>query len=308
MRHSAIGILVALSALAIATLRAAAGDAETCADAKAGDAGAAVLDACSRLIDIEGLSAEERARAHVNRAAQHQLWNNNERALGDYDEAIRLDPGNTDAFFERGTMYWVYKRDYDRAVADFNELIRLAPQDARGYMGRATVYSLKNDLDRALADYDTAIGIDPADVPMFSLRAHVHERKGDLNAALADYRHASAMSPRDRDEEDAVKQAAGDVRRIEQKLAGIAPAAPTPRSRRPTPTPPVLPNVSVDMSDRAFARGVAKLQPPPSCLARASSSQALFRGRNWPWRMCGAVRTSARRMTMMAQSTTTTQH
>jgi tetratricopeptide (TPR) repeat protein len=252
-------IFVALATVAILTLPGAADDTETCAEAKVGDDGNAVRNACTRLIEQPGLSPGQRAQAHVNRAAQHQLWNDTDSAIADYGDAIRLDPDQADAYFERGTVYWVNKKDHDRAIADFNEVIRIEPQDARGYMGRGTAYSLKHDLEHALADYDTAIRFDPSDVPLFSLRALTYERKGDLNAALADYRHAATMTPRDWDEVDAVKQAADDVKRVEQLLAalGIQPTVPAPRLRTaPAPVARAAPAASADASDRASCENI----------------------------------------------------
>jgi tetratricopeptide (TPR) repeat protein len=265
MRPTALGLLAALGTMAIAAFPAAAQDAQICARARVGDAGNDVRTACTRLIESPALSPGQRAQAHVNRAAQHQLWNDGNSAIADYGEAIRLDPDRADAYFERGTIYWLEKMNPDGAIADFNEVIRLTPQNARGFMGRATAYSLKNDLDRALADYTTAIGLDPRDVPLFALRAFTHERKGDLDAALADYRHAATMPPRDADGVDAGRQAAADMRRIELTFAalgmaiGLAPAAPAPlaptRPRRLGPSlslPPASPNTS----DRAVCERI----------------------------------------------------
>jgi len=250
-------IFAALGAVVILTLSAAAGDAETCAEAKVDNGGAEVLNACTRLIESAALSPEQRAQAYVNRATQNQLWNNNVGAITDYDEVIRLDPDRADAYFERGTLFWIYKKDPDRALADFNDVIRLTPNDAKGYMGRGTAYAAKNDLDHALTEYDTAIDIDPKDVPLFSLRAFTHERKGDLIPALADYRHAATMVPRDRDEIYAIKQAFDDFRRVKQMLSvlGMPYTAPAPRRRR-DPFVPELPFAFGHAGDRASCENI----------------------------------------------------
>src|SRR5262249_16559641 len=49
-----------------------------------------------------------------------------DRAIADYNEAIRLDPENAMAFNNRGASY-ANKGDRDRAIADYNEAIRLNP-------------------------------------------------------------------------------------------------------------------------------------------------------------------------------------
>ena len=50
-----------------------------------------------------------------------------DRAIADYDEAIRLDPRYAVAYYNRGVAY-CDKGDYDRAIADYNEAIRLDPK------------------------------------------------------------------------------------------------------------------------------------------------------------------------------------
>ena len=52
----------------------------------------------------------------------------NDRAIADYTEAIRLDPKYANAYNNRGVSLQADKGDYDRAIADYNEAIRLDPK------------------------------------------------------------------------------------------------------------------------------------------------------------------------------------
>src|SRR4051794_13453664 len=71
--------------------------------------------------------------------------------------------------------------NFDRAIADFDEAIRLAPMDAVAFNRRGLVWRLKGDLDRAIADQNEAIRIDQKYALAFTSRAITWERKGDLN-------------------------------------------------------------------------------------------------------------------------------
>src|SRR5580658_4163119 len=64
------------------------------------------------------------------------------------------------AFNNRGNAYRT-KEDNDRAIADYNESIRLNPKYAYPYNGRGNVWRDRGDNDRAIADYNTAIKLDP---------------------------------------------------------------------------------------------------------------------------------------------------
>ena len=91
-------------------------------------------------------------------------------ALGDYNEAIRLDPTqasstSTAAAFGRA------KKEYDKAIADYNQAIRLDPKDALAYNNRGTAWHAKKEYDKAIADYNEAIRLDPKYASAYNNRA-----------------------------------------------------------------------------------------------------------------------------------------
>jgi len=53
------------------------------------------------------------------------------------------------------------KGDNDRAIADFNEAIRLKPNDASAYNNRGLAYAAKGDDDHATADFNEAARLKP---------------------------------------------------------------------------------------------------------------------------------------------------
>ena len=61
-----------------------------------------------------------------------------DKAIADFNEAIRLDPKLALAFTDRGNA-WRAKKEYDKAIADFNEVIRLDPKNAWAYNSRGSV-------------------------------------------------------------------------------------------------------------------------------------------------------------------------
>src|SRR5215469_8549694 len=65
------------------------------------------------------------------------------------------------AFNSRGNIY-LSQRNYDRAIDDYNEAIRLDPKYAIGFNNRGLAYQRKGQIDRAIEDYDEAIRLNPA--------------------------------------------------------------------------------------------------------------------------------------------------
>ena len=135
------------------------------------------------------------AMAFNNRGAAYNEQGDNDRAIADLNEAIRIDPKFAMAFNNRGNAY-SDKGDNDRAIADFNETIRIDPKFARAFQNRGSAYHDKGDNDRAIADYSEAIRIDPEDASAFNGRGVAYRAKGDLDRASADYNEAIRLDPK----------------------------------------------------------------------------------------------------------------
>ena len=73
------------------------------------------------------------------------------------------------AFYNRGNAYNKNGR-YDRAIADYDQAIRLDPNQAHAFRNRGAVYAAKGQYDRAIQDYDQAILLDPHDAGAFNNR------------------------------------------------------------------------------------------------------------------------------------------
>jgi tetratricopeptide (TPR) repeat protein len=57
----------------------------------------------------------------------YALKGQNDSAIQDLDQAIRLNPNDADAFYNRGNAY-ARKSQFDRAIQDFDQAIRLRSQ------------------------------------------------------------------------------------------------------------------------------------------------------------------------------------
>lgn len=101
------------------------------------------LALCTRALLTGDLSDEERADALNNRGAVYSDgMGDYDKAIQDYDQAIRLLPDDKAEYNNRGNAY-SRKGDYDRAIADFNQAIRLDPNYDSPYLGRAGVYEVR---------------------------------------------------------------------------------------------------------------------------------------------------------------------
>lgn len=111
-----------------------------------------------------------------DRAGASYLKGDYERAIQDYDQAIRLNPRFAKAFCNRGTTY-AGKSDYDHAIQDFDQAIRLDPSFALAFSSRGLAYDKKGDYDRAIQDFDQAIRLNPDYALAFANRGKLTTRR-----------------------------------------------------------------------------------------------------------------------------------
>ena len=119
-----------------------------------------MIRGCTQVIEDASESNSNRALALYMRGLAYVARGDNDRAITDYNEAIRLNPTNGLTFNERGLAYKA-KGDVDRAIADLNEAIRLNSGNADIHYNRGHMLMEKGDLDRAIADFDEAIRLGP---------------------------------------------------------------------------------------------------------------------------------------------------
>uniref|UniRef100_UPI00301328B7 tetratricopeptide repeat protein n=1 Tax=Methylobacterium nigriterrae TaxID=3127512 RepID=UPI00301328B7 len=134
--------------------------------------------------------------AGLNAQAAKALDTSGDNAIAAPTENIRRSPDNAVYRNNRGLAY-LQKDDYDRAIADFNEAIRLWPmKSAAAFNNRAMAFSGKGQHDRAIADFNRSIQIDPQNAWTYNSRGTAFKAKGDARRALADYSEAIRLSPR----------------------------------------------------------------------------------------------------------------
>ena len=154
-----------------------------------------VIEGCTSVIQAGQDSPQKLAVAFDNRGVAYRLKGDYDRALQDYEQAIRLNPNAANPYNNRGIIYRI-KGDYDRAIADYDEAIWLKSGDyPAAFYNRALAYTDKGDYDHALTDFDVVMRFDAKNALALYARGLTLLKRGDAEAGKADIAAAKTISP-----------------------------------------------------------------------------------------------------------------
>src|SRR5262249_10116961 len=164
------------------------------------------LLSCTAVIESGRQTHQGLAAALINRGNAHLSKQNYDRAIDDYNKAVRLDTKNAIGFNNRGLAY-LRRGRIDRAIEDFDEAIRLNPKYTMAFVNRAIAYREKSQWDfeaylaegryedRAIQDLDKAISLDRSNAIAFRNRGFLHTRMQRYDRAIQDFDDAIRVDP-----------------------------------------------------------------------------------------------------------------
>jgi tetratricopeptide (TPR) repeat protein len=183
MNEKASRVLVGAAVSIMLVARAAAADDfTTCAN----ESGDIAIAACNRAIASGTYTGNDLASVYSNRGIKYKRKGDIDRAIADYDQAIRLNRRFAAAFYNRGNSY-AFKDQSERAAQDYSEAIRLRPNYPQAFNNRCAVRAFLGQLAQALADCNESLRIRPNNADTLDTRAYVHLKMKNYAAAIADY-------------------------------------------------------------------------------------------------------------------------
>lgn len=138
------------------------------------------------------LCAEDFNKLGIKKAEEGDF----ERALENFDRAIKLKPDYEDAYNNRASIRHEL-RNYAGAIEDCTEAILLNPNRAVYHNNLGIISYSSNDYRGAQADHTRATQINSGDAQAYNNRGFARLRLGDLQGALKDFTQAIEPNPND---------------------------------------------------------------------------------------------------------------
>jgi len=115
--------------------------------------------------------------------------------IDEMSRRIAADRSDKIAFYKRGQLYAI-KRAFALAAKDFDETIRLDPRDAEAYNNRCWIRAAVGDLRQALGDCNEALRLKPDLFDALDSRGLVNLKLGNNVDAISDYSASLQINPR----------------------------------------------------------------------------------------------------------------
>lgn len=189
----ALSVSMALFAISSSIALASDADWTICLDLQNAN-GDPKIAACTAVIKSGEKSGRELSVAYAGRAGGYKAKGEYDKALADIDEAIKLQPGFGELFYNRGVINAAAGRS-EEAMKDYNEALRLKPDLVVALSNRAGIYESKAQFQRAFEDRDQAVKLKPDYAKGYYNRGTDLLKMRQFDRAISDFDQAIKLQP-----------------------------------------------------------------------------------------------------------------
>jgi tetratricopeptide (TPR) repeat protein len=125
------------------------------------DLDGALADYTEAILTAKPLSKSVRSASYLARSVAYHRKGDLDAAVGDLNEAIKLQPDDFHAFHNRGNLH-VARKQYKEAIEDYSKEIKLNPKGSHAYRSRGLVLLKIGEASKAEADFAKYLALFPA--------------------------------------------------------------------------------------------------------------------------------------------------
>ncbi len=155
---------------------------------------AAMIAACTRVIESKAGTPKELASAYLNRGLAYRDKRQLDAAIADETQALTLDPNLHTAHVARALAYAI-KKDFAAAIRDFDAVLQLDPHNPVVLANRGAAYIQAQQYANAVRDFDELVRLQPQSSPAYYQRGMAHRFAGEKEQAFHDFDTAVRLAP-----------------------------------------------------------------------------------------------------------------
>ena len=129
------------------------------------DCQSGLIDACTKIIE----SNKSDFNALANRGVGFRVRGEYDRAIADFDAAVRINPDIAGLYLERALAYDA-RGEHLLAIGDFGEAIQRNPAMVQAHFGRAIAYQATGRRDLSIVDMNNAMSLDQSMVAALQMQ------------------------------------------------------------------------------------------------------------------------------------------
>ena len=136
----------------------------------------------------------EHSEAHRHKAYYMYVRDLTDRAIEEYEEALRFNPKNHRAYNGLGACAQ-RNEDFAAALFNFRKAIQVAPFSPLGYLNEGGIHFIENRFQEAIESFERAIDVDPRNVYAFTDLGITLLATGELREAEKNFTKAVDLDP-----------------------------------------------------------------------------------------------------------------
>ena len=167
------------------------------------------------------------ALAHARLGAISEKLGATDNAVRSYQEALRLNPGQSEArqalegyYVNRGVTLR-RNNQLDESVGMFRQAIGLNPSSADAHFELGQVLEQRGQADEAISEYQEAIKIDPDKSTAHARLAAQYAKQGQNQRAVQEYQEVLRLNPQDPAAHHGLGVAYNELGQREQAIASL---------------------------------------------------------------------------------------
>ena len=134
------------------------------------------------------------AEAHYNLGLAYKLQGQLDRAIPEYQAALRLKPDYAEAHNNLGIEY-ASQGQLDRAISEYQAALQLKPSFAEAHNNLGIGYASQGQLDRAISEFQAALRLKPEYIEAHNNLGIEYASQGQLDRAISEYQAALRLKP-----------------------------------------------------------------------------------------------------------------